>query len=448
MAQFKNEPLAWVTAADMGLGHKRAAWPLAPYGKNGVIIAGSDANTDPDELALWKRLRKTYESLSRIKSWPLVGNALFGIMDALMSIPTAYPFRDLSKPTIQNTFVDKLVGQGLCRTFIRQAQSESLPIVTTFYAQAIAAEKAGLRRIYCVICDADINRVWVSANPKESRIEYFVPCGRALRRLKQYGVPDERIYMTGFPLPLELIGGEDLSVLRRDLGQRLARLDPQDRFWPLHVHSVEHFLGKENCPKYRGVAAGPVTITFAVGGAGAQKEIGAAVLRSLAPKLAEGVFRLNLVAGKRPEVAAYFKEQLEVVRKIQPEAAASVRVIFNPEDDGYFAEFAAILHDTDILWTKPSELSFYTGLGIPIVIAPPIGSQEVHNREWLMEIQGGFDQKDPEYASEWLFDLLQEGRLAECAWDGFLKARKYGTYKIAEILKTGTMLRESSPLKR
>ncbi|MCA1949535.1 MAG: hypothetical protein LDL24_03115 [Treponema sp.] len=448
MAKVNTEPLAWVTAADMGLGHKRAAWPLAPYGKNGVIIAGSDVNTDPDELALWNRLRRTYESLSRIKSWPLVGNALFGLMDALMSIPTAYPFRDLSKPTIQNTFVDKLVDQGLCRTFIRQAQSDPLPIVTTFYAQAIAAEKAGLRRIYCVICDADINRVWVSANPKESRIEYFVPCGRALRRLKQYGVPDERIYMTGFPLPLELIGDEELSILRRDLGQRLARLDPQNRFWPLHVHSVEHFLGKENCPDVRGPAAGPVTITFAVGGAGAQKEIGSAVLRALGPRLANGSFRLNLVAGKRPEVAAYFREHLDHMIHTLPEAAQAVRIVFNPEDSGYFAEFSSALHDTDILWTKPSELSFYTGLGIPIIIAPPIGSQEVHNREWLMEIQGGFDQKEPEYAGEWLWDLLQEGRLAECAWDGFLKARKYGTYKIAEILKTGTMLRETSPLKR
>ena len=45
-------------------------------------------------------------------------------------------------------------------------------------------------------------------------------------------------------------------------------------------------------------------------------------------------------------------------------------------------------------------------------------------------------------------DLWQEGRLAESAWDGFLKARKYGTYKIQEILETGTMARESSPLKR
>ncbi|MBA7561471.1 hypothetical protein ES708_03109 [subsurface metagenome] len=39
-------------------------------------------------------------------------------------------------------------------------------------------------------------------------------------------------------------------------------------------------------------------------------------------------------------------------------------------------------------------------------------------------------------------------RRKSAAWDGFLKARKYGTYKIQEILETGTMARETSPLKR
>lgn len=49
---------------------------------------------------------------------------------------------------------------------------------------------------------------------------------------------------------------------------------------------------------------------------------------------------------------------------------------------------------------------------------------------------------------QWFLDLWREGRLAESAWDGFLKARKYGTYKIQEIPETGTMVRETSPLKR
>ena len=103
---------------------------------------------------------------------------------------------------------------------------------------------------------------------------------------------------------------------------------------------------------------------------------------------------------------------------------------------------------TDVLWTKPSELVFYCGLGIPIIMAPNIGSQEEYNRRWLTEIRAGIAQDDPRYADQWLFDLLTVGHLAEAAWDGFLKARKYGTYKIQEVLTTGTMTRESSPLRR
>ncbi len=101
-----------------------------------------------------------------------------------------------------------------------------------------------------------------------------------------------------------------------------------------------------------------------------------------------------------------------------------------------------------LLWTKPSELSFYCGLGIPIVFAPLIGSQEVFNQKWLLEIQAGIPQEDPQYANQWLRDLLREGRLAESAWDGFLKARKMGLFKVMEVLETGALSHESSPLKR
>jgi hypothetical protein len=211
---------------------------------------------------------------------------------------------------------------------------------------------------------------------------------------------------------------------------------------------VEHFLGKENCATERGRAAGPVTITFAVGGAGAQKEIAVAALQSLAGSIADGDFRMNLVAGVRKEVRDYFSEALASLAARHPGMEEGVRIIFGTDDASYFDAFAEALHETDILWTKPSELSFYSGLGIPLLMAPTIGAQEERNREWLLEVQAGIDQKDPRYAREWIADLLTDGRLAEAAWDGFLKARKYGTYKISELVATGAMSRESSPLKR
>ncbi len=440
--KYETERLrAWVVAADMGLGHKRAVYPLSFLAQDGVIIANSPDFAEPDELKTWDQMKNVYERLSRMKGIPLIGNFLFNLMDYFQSIKPAYPRVDMSHPTIQTKFVDTMIAKGLCSTMVKKIQKNPLPLVSSFFQTAIAADKAGFGRVYCIICDADINRVWVPGNPAKSKIVYLVPCASALRRLKQYGVPDDRLFMTGFPLPLELLGDEDLNVLRSDLGRRLAVLDPANRFKPLHGLNVEHFLGKENADKK---ADRPPTIAFAVGGAGAQKEIGLAALKSLAAKLKANECRFNIICGVRKEVADYFTKAIE---EIVP-GCPNVRVIWGARDTDYFNAFNDSLHTTDILWTKPSELSFYVGLGLPIITAPCIGSQEVFNLRWLEEVQATFHQHEPEYAHEWIFEYLNDGRFAEAAWSGFLKARKYGTYKIMEVLSTGTMDRETSILKR
>jgi hypothetical protein len=167
-------------------------------------------------------------------------------------------------------------------------------------------------------------------------------------------------------------------------------------------------------------------------------------VKSLHDKIRKGEIAVNLIAGVREEIKNYFDN---IKRELLPRAR-NVRVIYSPDKEGYFRQFSEVIRTTDLLWTKPSELSFYCGLGIPIILAPPIGAQELFNQHWLLEVQAGIPQEDPEYTGQWLLDLWREGRLAESAWDGFLKARKYGTYKIQEILETGTMAREGSPLKR
>jgi hypothetical protein len=189
---------------------------------------------------------------------------------------------------------------------------------------------------------------------------------------------------------------------------------------------------------------GPLTITYAVGGAGAQKEIGAGIVGSLRARLERGEVRLNLVAGVRDEVRDYF---LDVVRKF-PSAAAAVTVQHAQTVPEYFEAFNALLRTTDILWTKPSELSFYCALGIPIIMTPTIGSQEKFNRRWLFEVQAGMRQENPDYTDHWLWDAVRDGRMAEMAWDGFLKARKLGAQKILEVLTTGRHTRSDSPLER
>jgi len=432
---------AWVVSADMGYGHQRAVYPLKDIAEEGIITVGSSEAVSKAEKKLWKRLLNAYELFSRAKGIPVIGPPFFSMLDSLMRIPSFYPMRNLSNTTFQVNLLESLIEKGLCKGMLEKTATKNLPLITSFYASAVAADKKGFNKVYCIICDADINRVWVAKDPWESKIEYFTPCGKAAQRLKAYGVPDERIHLTGFPLPIELLGDENMTTLKKNLAQRLFYLDPKGKFWARHGRNVEYFLGKENCVFKNDRK---LTITYAVGGAGAQKEIGEKIAESLRQKLQSGEIRLNLVAGIRKEVKEFFQK---VKSEIDPEGE-SIKIIYSESLHEYFKLFNNSLHETDILWTKPSELSFYCALGIPIVMSPIIGSQEKFNRKWLREIQAAIKQEKPDYTDQWLNDLLNRGTLAESAWDGFLKARKLGTYKIMQVLEKGYLEKQTDPVLR
>lgn len=437
MAELK----AWVVSADMGYGHQRAVFPLRNIAEDGIITVGTTDKSNPSERRQWKRMLLVYELFSRARSIPVIGKPIFGILDTLLHIPDYYPMRNLSHSTFQVSMLQSYIKNGLCAGMIQKISSQHLPLITSFYAPAIAADLKGFDRIFCIVCDADLNRVWVARNPWESRINYLAPCGKAAQRLRAYGVPSERIFLTGFPLAEELLGDRQLSVLKSDLGQRLFYLDPKKRFRPLHDKNIEYFLGKNNC-EFRNERV--LTLTYAVGGAGAQKEIARSIAYSLRHKLEEGTIKLNLVAGIRVEVKDYF----ESILKELASASRNINIIFDTHVHEYFAKFNSVIRSTDILWTKPSELSFYCALGLPIIISPDIGSQEFFNKKWLREINAGINQEDPDYTDQWLFDLLHSGRLADAAWSGFLKARKFGTYKILDLLEAGQISDNDSPVLR
>ena len=443
MTTERHPPRAWVVSAEMGYGHERAAHALADLAEE-ILVAGSSANTDPDEARFWHRLRWSYEVLSRTRNLPLLGLALFGAVDALLRIPPFYPLRDLSHPSINNYIVDHLIHQGLGRTLLERLRTRPLPMISTFYAPALVADRRYANGIYSVICDSDLNRVWVASKPRESQIRYFAPCGRAMRRLRQYGVPDERIFITGFPLPLENIGGPHMKTLKADVLARLGRLDPRGRFTKIFGSTARELLGTRPEPASDGER---VTVTFAVGGAGAQTEIGMMLAKSLKPGILNRRFRLILIAGVHRLIEKAFIEFAETIGLQEALGDGLVIACFD-DKPAYFEGFNALMRETDILWTKPSELTFYSALGLPIVMAPPIGSQESKNMRWLTDKGCGVPQYNPRAALEWLLDLLEDGVFAEKAIAGFIKNRKLGVLKIEEVLATGAMPREKNPLRR
>ena len=278
--------------------------------------------------------------------------------------------------------------------------------------------------IYCVICDADVNRSWANLDPKNSRIKYFASNTWTRDRLKLYGVKPENIFLTGYPLPKENIGGENMEILKEDMRHRLLNLDPSGKYRKIYAPLVSGTLGK--LPEK---SDHPLTVMFSIGGAGAQKELCLAAINSLSEKIRNKKLRFIIAVGVREELRKYFAQNLNNLK-----LDGWVHIISGITTNEYFKAFNEALRETDVLWTKPSELSFYAGLGIPIIIAPTIGSQEDFNRKWLLHIGAGILQENPEYADQWFFDLLNAGDFAEFAMQGFIEIEKLGVYNIEEII--------------
>jgi len=146
--------------------------------------------------------------------------------------------------------------------------------------------------------------------------------------------------------------------------------------------------------------------------------------------------KIILVAGVKENIKEYFEKEIEKLKisKFVKETKL-VDIIYEKDFGKYYDAFNKALRKTDILWTKPSELSFYSALGLPIIIAPTVGSQEDFNRAWLLRNGFGIEQENINSVKEWFFDLLRDGQLAEIAMEGFVEGEQMGTLKIKEIIE-------------
>ncbi len=416
---------AWVLAADMGYGHQRTAYPLRDIAfGNRVINVNSYDGIPKKDRKFWHQTRSIYEFISRFKRIPILGDLVFSILDRFQKISTYYPKRDLSEPVISLKNIFYFINKGWGRDLIERFKKNPLPIVSTFFTPAFMAEAFDYKSdIYCVICDADISRSWAPLEPEKSKIKYFASNTWTRDRLKLYGVNPKNIFLTGFPLPKENIG-ENMEVIKNDMGHRLINLDPEKKYRRLYTPLIKGELGE--LPEK---SNHPLTIMFSIGGAGAQKEIPMNAIKSLKDKIKDRKIRFIIAVGVREELRKYFAENIGNLK-----LDGWVHILSGLTTEDYFRTFNEALRETDVLWTKPSELSFYAGLGVPIIIAPTIGSQEDFNKRWLVHVGAGMPQEDPKYTSQWLYDSLNSGDLAEMAMQGFVEIEKMGAYNIEKII--------------
>jgi hypothetical protein len=420
-----------VVAIDMGYGHMRAAEPLSNVLETPLLHADRPPLADEEEQKLWARVRRGYEWISRSSQIPIVGRPLKAALDAITAIPPMYPVRDLSGPTLGTKAFARFAEQGLGRGLVAHMKQTGAPLVTTFYSPAILCDRLGADGINCVVTDSDINRVWAPFDPPRTKIRYFAPSVRAKKRLESYGVPAARIELTGFPLPHELLGGEELTALRRNLTARLGRLDPGRTFLDQAGPELARVLGEK--PESDGRAP---LVTFAVGGAGSQVGIGRQLIHGMASAIRAGKLRLALIAGVRPEVDAAFRQTVAAAG-LTEFLGRGVEILHEREVLVYMRRFHALLAETDVLWTKPSEMTFFAALGLPLVCAPPVGRHEDYNRQWAVEQGAGLHQGDPRVAAEWLLEWVAQGTLAAAAWAGFRRLPQRGLYNIIGLLRAG-----------
>jgi hypothetical protein len=425
-----------VVAVEMGFGHLRAADAVARALGQPLLHADREPIADAEERALWARTRHNYERLSRLSTLPVMGRPFAALLDTLTHIPGLHPGRDLSQPTLATGALERLIERGIGRGTVAALEREQAPLFTSFFATALAADRKSTADVDCLITDTDLARAWVARDPKKSRIRYFAPSERVARRLQAYGVPPERILYTGFPLPGELLGGEDLPVARRHLARRLGRLDPRGRF--------KRALGDEASRRVGASLASDgesPLLVFAVGGAGAQWQLASRILPSLRPLIEVGRLRLALLAGTKPAVQRAFEG---LVARHDLTGNPGVRVVAAPDLDSYFRACNALLAEADVLWTKPSEMTFYAALGLPLVLSRPVGTQEIYNKRWAVESGAALEQRDPRFAGEWLGEWLEDGLLAGAAWNGFTRLPTRGLYRILSAFERGAGARDAA----
>ena len=426
----KNNQKVRIISVDMGYGHQRPAHSLRDLAtKKEIINANNYKGIPKRDKDIWKSFSGFYEFISRFKKIPLIGDLFFYFFDQYQKIVEFYPRRNLSNTNFILRRTYGFFEKGWGSDLIGRLEKKPIPLICTFYVPAFMAEYFNYPGdIYCVVCDADISRTWAPLDPMVSRIKYLAPTERVVERLKLYGVLPENIILTGYPLPLENIGEEGLKILREDLATRLLILDPNKKYFKKYQSLIKDYL--KRIPKK---VVRPLTLMFAVGGAGAQKEIGIQIVKSLKEKIKSGKIKIILVAGIKKDVFDYFSENIKLL-KLKKDLGDGIEIIFDKEIKNYFKKFNLALRKTDILWTKPSELSFYSGLGLPIIIAPPIGSQERFNQRWLLNSGFAINQQDPDYTDEWLIDLLERGWFAEAAMEGFIETEKRGTLIIEQLI--------------
>jgi hypothetical protein len=413
-----------IVSVEMGYGHLRAAHTLAELFGTEVVRMDVPPIAGPVETAVWRGILGLYKGISKACDRPIVGPAAGLILENVTGIAPIRTQAAKKPPTLITRIVDSLSRTVVGRRLRAIASRAEGPILATFPAAAMAASRAPGARVFCLATDTDLNRAWAPSDAAHPRMHFLAPVKRVAERLRSFGVPDHQIHVTGFPLPAKLVDQAQAALARR-----LHRLDPQSVFRNQAYDNVAGLAWSAASPSW----LEPITMTIAIGGAGAQTRHAGQILRSLRSRVLEAKLRLTLVAGVLQDVAGILHGMVHSAG-LACCLHSGIEILLASDVKDYFRSFDDCLAETDLLWTKPSELVFYAALGLPLLLAPPVGGQEHANRDWLLAHESALDARDPTALDQQLDDLLVTGKLCRIAANSYSRLDRNGSNRIFEVV--------------
>ncbi len=400
MSQSRSVKKYLITSALMGFGHLRAAHNISSYSHAPVVRVDRDPNVNAVDKFVWSGSQYLHSYASRGAEGR--GGLLYKWFEGVMSIP-----EDHQAPSMaESNFIHLLKRLGVGKTFYRDLNGSSTPLLHTFYLPAMLSvywKYSG--KNFLLLCDTDFHRVWVPTDPTVGNLEYFVPILDSADTLMSYGVPPDRIHVTGFPLPPASTGGRDLGTLISDFEVRRMRL--------------------------RANSSVPLTIMFPFSGAGAYANILADLVKTILDDLREGSLRLMVSCGNNEHA---LRNAENIFTNYGLDESEFAEIMFDKDIFGSFDRFNRALKSVDLIITKPSEMVFYAGLGIPMAFLPPIGAHEAKNRRYLVENKCAVDMGAVSEFPLWLDEARRSGKLLEFAEMGYRNIPKTGTYEIDDIM--------------
>lgn len=234
----------------------------------------------------------------------------------------------------------------------------------------------------------------------------------------------------------------------------LKPMGDKDIIWTGHYIDHELVSNIEKDCEYRiaRVKEGkPIRFLFTIGGAGAQGEFFAAIIKTLLPYVKQNKACIYLNCGDYenvwnmlikiiPEfaddsipVSKHFNnwsEELEFANKaidgLDTDAGSGIHAFCNKDIFGAVYITNLLMRATDILITKPSELAFYP---VPKLFIRRIGGHEMWGAIHSAELGDGTQEcETPEYACQVVKMILKQPSLIEGMCNSIIDEKKKGTY--------------------